>query len=400
MKKIMRLLFVQGGTRVKKDQEGKWYSDTNFNNSIWERYKSYCDELVILLRREEKIYTPEEAQKKFNPIDMSIASLVTIADLYRPLKNTINVPLHIETNRIIEEEVKKADRVIVRSVNNYYTITTLKAAIKHNKPYLIEVAGACWEGFWYHSFKGKLVANKRERDCKRFLAAAPYAVYVTEDALQKRYPCPGKTLGCSDVELQPLIENDIIERLSRISDKKPEDKITIGTAAALDVKWKGQETVLRAIKKLRDEGVTNIEYHLIGAGNKDSLQSVIEKYNLSDSVKIIGTLPHDQVSHWLRSLDAYIQPSYQEGLCRSIVEALSVACPVICSDVGGNYELVPADNLFEKGNVDQIAEMIKKLSNKEFLIDSAQRGFDRAKDFEKKVLDEKRNCFYQDFCGN
>ncbi len=57
-------------------------------------------------------------------------------------------------------------------------------------------------------------------------------------------------------------------------------------------------------------------------------------------LKIIGPVRHDQVFPWLDSLDLYIQSSYQEGLCCSVIEALSRALPVICSDTGGNYELV------------------------------------------------------------
>lgn len=394
----MKLLFVQGGTRVKQDQNGNWYSDTNFHNAIWKRYRSYCDEFTILLRREENVYSPTEAQSRFNPIDSTVVTLVTVPDLYRPIQNYLRLSMRNEIKNIIEEAVKKADKVIVRSVNNFYTITTLEYAIQYKKPYLIEVAGACWEGFWYHSLRGKMVAYKREYDCKKYLSKAPYAVYVTEDALQKRYPCSGITLGCSDVELQELNQTDLNDRIKRIDNMDDKKCIVIGTAAALDVKWKGQETVIRALKKLKDMGITNIQYKLIGAGKKDYLQKIVNKYGLNDNVEIIGTLPHNQVSSWLKSLDVYVQPSYQEGLCRSIVEALSVACPVICTNVGGNYELVPKEYLYEKGNINQLVEMLKQISDKDFLRISAVKGFERAKDFEKELLDEKRNRFYQEFC--
>lgn len=31
----MKLLFVQGGTRIKKDTEGNFYTDGNFNLKVW-----------------------------------------------------------------------------------------------------------------------------------------------------------------------------------------------------------------------------------------------------------------------------------------------------------------------------------------------------------------------------
>ena len=50
----MKLLFIQGGTRLKEDEEGNFYTDGNLNNKVWNRYKNYCDELDILLRVDEK----------------------------------------------------------------------------------------------------------------------------------------------------------------------------------------------------------------------------------------------------------------------------------------------------------------------------------------------------------
>ncbi len=64
----MNLLFIQGGSRWKYDSEGTLYTDPNFNSQIWSRYKGYCDELTVVLRREDRIYTKEEARIKFNEI--------------------------------------------------------------------------------------------------------------------------------------------------------------------------------------------------------------------------------------------------------------------------------------------------------------------------------------------
>lgn len=50
----MRLLFVQGGSRWKFDINGCVYTDINFNENVWKRYRNYGDELVVALRRETK----------------------------------------------------------------------------------------------------------------------------------------------------------------------------------------------------------------------------------------------------------------------------------------------------------------------------------------------------------
>ena len=63
------------------------------------------------------------------------------------------------------------------------------------------------------------------------------------------------------------------------------------------------------------------------------------------------------------NIDVYIQPSYQEGLCRSIVEAMSKACPVVCSDAGGNYELIQEEFIFHKGNSKALQKKIEYIRN-------------------------------------
>ena len=45
----MRLFFIQGGSRLKRDTDGNWYTDSNFNYDVWDRYKVLCDELKVAL---------------------------------------------------------------------------------------------------------------------------------------------------------------------------------------------------------------------------------------------------------------------------------------------------------------------------------------------------------------
>ena len=205
----------------------------------------------------------------------------------------------------------------------------MKFAKKYNKPYVVEVTGFAFDGLWYHSLRGKIVAPFKELQYKRLLKKAPYAVYVTEEALQKRYPCNGITLGCSDVELPPVSENVLTNRINKILNQK--DKIVLGTAAFLDVGWKGQKYVIKALSELKKKGYDNFEYRLIGAGKGEKLKKLIAKLHLEDSVVILGALSHDQVFDWLDTVDVYIQPSFQEGLCRALIEAMSRQLDMPCS---------------------------------------------------------------------
>lgn len=142
--------------------------------------------------------------------------------------------------------------MIIRSLGNIYTNTALKYAQKYHKPYLVEVTGFAWESLWYHSLHGKFVAGFKENQYKRLMKNVKYGVYVTNEALQKRYPCKGEMLGCSDVELMPSDDKLLENRILKI--QKNTGRIVLGTAAFLDVGWKGQEYVIRAMGELKIEG--------------------------------------------------------------------------------------------------------------------------------------------------
>ena len=395
----MKLLFINGGSRVRISNNGKYYTDSNFNQSIWDRYISYCDELTVVLRKINNIYNDEDIKEKFNQIDVNKLNLKLVDDIYTPRRLNINKRRNID--KIIEEEVKNADKVIIRSYGNFYTNTALKYCKKHNKDYMIEITGFYFDNLWYHSLFGKIVALPRELSVKKAVKSAKYVSYVTEEALQKRYKCDGNILGCSDVEIGNLDDNVLQKRLEKINSMKDikKDKIIIGTAAFLDVKYKGQQGILKALNKLKKEGINNLEYQLIGSGSGKLLKKSIKKYGLEENVKIIGSKSHREVFEWLDSIDIYVHPSYTEGLCRSIVEAMSRGCLVICSDVGGNYELIDRKYLYSKKNIKQFICIIKSV-DKEQLIEQSKKNFEKAKKFQKDKLDAKRDDFYKMFISD
>ncbi len=393
----MNLLFIQGGSRVRICENEKKYVDGNFNNDIWNRYKSYCSNLTIILRKCKGMFEEEQIKRKLNPIDEKILNLITVEDVYSPKINFFDIRLKKNIKKVIERHVREADAVIIRSLGNFYTNTALHYCKKYNKKYLIEVTGFAFEGLWYHSFWGKLVAIPREMYLRKNIKKAPYAVYVTEYALQQRYPCKNKSIGCSDVETNMISEEELKRKNEiKISKFKNNKKIKIGTAAFLDVKWKGQEDIIKAIYILKKKKICNFEYELIGTGKGTKLQKLINKYRLNDCVKIKGALKHEQVNDWLDQIDIYVQPSYQEGLCRSIVEAMSRGCPVICTDIGGNSELISKEYLYPKKKINKFIEKLL-LINAENYSDISLTNFNTAKGYNKQDLDKKRNEFYMNF---
>lgn len=388
----MKLLFIQGGSRWKFDDKGNAYTDANFNENIWNRYRAYCDELTVILKKEETIYKEEVARCRYNRFDTKKSKLIALPDIYRPVYQFLNIKYRRIINENIEKAVKEADAIIIRSIGTYYTNTALKYVRQYKKPYLVEETGFSFEALWYQSLLGKFAAIPNEITTKALMKDVPWAIYVTNEALQKRYPCKGNSLGCSDVEI--IIDEYALEKRLK---KDSNERIILGTAAFLDVGWKGQIYVIRALAKLKKKGLSNFEYQLIGAGTGKMLQAEAQKLGIADQVRIIGALPHEKVFDWLDNIDVYVQTSFMEGLCRSIIEAMSRGCPVLCTDVGGNYELVEKKCLMDKGNVMSIAQKIEMMIDEEFRREQSKRNFEASKQYEMSYLNDKRNSFYKEF---
>ena len=128
----------------------------------------------------------------------------------------------------------------------------------------------------------------------------------------------------------------------------------------------------------------------------NSLKKLIKKYELEKEVKIIGALPHDEVFKWLENIDIYIQPSYMEGLCRALVEAMSKACPVICTDAGGNFELIEEKNIYKQRDIFGLMKILENINNEE-LKKNAIYNYNKSRKYTASLLNEKRDVFYSKF---
>ena len=376
----MKLLFIHDGP-IYFDENGNYYR--NAYSSLKEYYSSLGDEITFLMRTTSVVGGVKEC---FVPRDIFVISIPEFKKPQFYLRRIVKV------NHIIEDAVKKADIVILRtgSVANI----AVKYVRKYCKPYIYECVGCTWDALWNYSILGKVLAPFSFLRTKRIIKKSPYVYYVTNGFLQKRYPTNGKSIGCSDVLLK-MHDNSVFEkRLEKI--KKNRGKIVLGTAAALNVKYKGQRFIIQALAELKKQGITNFEYQVIGGGDSSSLVKIAEKYGVSDQFKVIGRLNHDKVFDWLESIDVYVQPSLTEGLPRAMIEAMSCGLPCMGTNIGGIPELIDKSMLFSKKNVKQIAELLKNI-NKEKMIILAEQNFTKSKEFDKNVLEKKRRIFYTEF---
>lgn len=365
------------------------YCNTTITSEMFSRYFRIVDKLVVVIRTYHLDKTYEEAALK--KVDLEGLEFVEIGNL-NSLKGFFFEKKKYK--KIILEQVGKADLIFARMPSTVSDIT-IKAARKTNKKYMVEVGGCAWDAFWNHSFLGKIIAPYMFLNEKKGVRNASFASYVTERWLQCRYPCDCPSIAASNVYLNLLSDSVLDKRLEKITTKDKKDVFIIGTTAAVNVKYKGQEYVIKAIYELNKKGY-NFEYELVGGGDTTYLKEIVKKLDLNDKVRFKGVLLHEDVFDWLDSIDIYAQPSKQEGLPRALIEALSRACPAIGSTTAGIPELLQEEVIFNNGNVEDICNILERLVSAN-MMEYAKKNFKKAHEFELSHLDEKRNTLYDSY---
>lgn len=107
-----------------------------------------------------------------------------------------------------------------------------------------------------------------------------------------------------------------------------------------------------------------LNIYIIGDGPlKNRLEALIDGLELSDSVKLVGPVLHDEIYWWLNSADFFCLPSQREGCPVVIHEALACGLPVISTTVGAIPDLVKDDRfglLCEPDSVSAFTAIMKK----------------------------------------
>ena len=353
--------------------DGKiYYSTGAVNERVLEKYIGKGDTLNVYAR-----IVPAEENGTLSPIT--------------------DERIHIfhRRNVSLKDAVKNSDACIIR-LPSFTGIYAAYLARKYRKKYLIEVVSSAFDALTHHSLAGRIIAPYIEFAVKREVKKAKYVTYVTADFLQKEYPNSARNIGVSDVVLPESSDDALAFRLSKIAQNN--GKLILGTIGSYEVRYKSQETVIRALGILKKMGKTGFELHLVGADKSRYLAKIAEAEGVLEQVKFLGTIQHEDINSFYDTIDVYIQPSLLEGLCRSIVEAFNRALPCIASDVGGNPELLGKECLFShKANPEkQLAEILLKLDKGKMKV-LAEENFEKAKLYQMEYLFKRWKDFYDEF---
>ena len=380
----MKLLFVHDHKFYKENND--FYSSGGLPKNIWSRYLDFFSSIIVIGRKLDK-KNPGLVQSNTEKVKFNLM------EEYRNPLDEFLYSKKIDNNII--DSLKQVDAVLVRlpSILGFRTINICK---KINKPYAVEVVGCVWDSYWnYGNISGKLLALYSYKRMRKTVKESEYAIYVTKYFLQKRYPANGYSEYASNVEIDEFPTSVLDEHKNIVMNNT---KIKFGMIGNLNVKYKGFDTAIKAFSIIKNK-IENFELLLVGGGNSKSIQNLIEKYDLSDNVKILGLLKSgNEIYNFLDTLSVYLHPSKQEGLPRSLIEAMSRGCPALSSSVAGIPELLDEKYLHQPGDYKELSKQIESYSiDKEKLLLMANENFIKSKEYTNSKLNKRRSEFFKNF---
>jgi glycosyltransferase involved in cell wall biosynthesis len=291
--------------------------------------------------------------------------------------------------------VQSSDAVVAR-LPSEIGLLAVRHAKQLKKPYAVELVGCAWDGLFHNgSLKAQLYAPLGYIRNRHAIAQAPLVLYVTSSWLQRRYPTEGESEIASNVYLDPMDEAALQSREKRLAELAKGRWPILGTVASLYVRSKGIQTAIAALARLRSSGL-DLEYRVLGAGPAEHWRALAARFGVGDLVHFDGTRSAGEgVSSWLDKIDLHLQPSFQEGLPRATIEAMSRGVACVGSTCGGIPELLPEPRLHRPGDFVALSRIIERLVNDPAKISAASKtDFEASRAFDIDELRKRRNRFY------
>lgn len=125
---------------------------------------------------------------------------------------------------------------------------------------------------------------------------------------------------------------------------------------------KNQGFLIRAAKKLADEGLP-IRLLLVGeGGEREALEEEIKQAHMEKKVFLLGN--REPVLPYLAITDLYVSASRSEGLPFNVMEAMSCGLPIVASDTKGQNDLLSAESLYLLDDMDAFCNAVRRVYEK------------------------------------
>lgn len=154
-----------------------------------------------------------------------------------------------------------------------------------------------------------------------------------------------------------------------------------------------------AIKALAKAGNKNAHYFICGKGPlENELKELAKSLGVENQVHFLGF--RTDIKELLVAADAFLFTTLQEGLPRSMMEAMASGLPCIASKIRGNVDLMEDGTggyLCGSTDVDAFAKAISALTdNSDLRKKMSEYNLERIKDFDVSVVEKEIEKIYRE----
>lgn len=276
-----------------------------------------------------------------------------------------------------------------------------KKVRKKKIPWAVEVVNDPWDTFAPGSYKSitrPFVRLYFTIQVKKMARNANGASYVTQFALQKRYPSYIKLYGEDGKHFESYYSSINLKSDYFVKEHKlPESPYTIVHVNSCITDYsKGHDVVIKMLRIIRDKGI-DADVVFIGDGPaRKSFEELAERIEIAEHVSFTGLLTSsDEIRERLINADIMVFPTKGEGLPRTVIEAMAVGLPVLSTAVNGIPELLDLEYLIDQQDTETYAEKaIELLSNEEKWKKASVNNIKKAREYINTALQERRTIFY------
>lgn len=385
----MDLVFITNA-RFTQNANGEVYGiHTSINKNTFNHYLKVFDKIYVVGRVEV-----------VNNMDYSKAIRLDSDKIeILPLPYFIGLKEYLQKRKLIKKKLKEylnIEATFILRVPGSFGRISASLLYLMKKPFGVEVAGDPYDVYAAGTFKHPLRILLRYQglfSLKATVKKASAALYVTEKALQNRYPVKSKVFNtnASNVILK---DEAFIEYPKILIKKSVYNIVSIGT---LDQMYKAPDVLLKSINLVNKKYKIDVNLIWIGDGkHKNEMQLLSEKLNIKDKVSFVGMVkPIEAVRNILDKCDLFVLASKTEGLPRALVEAMARGLPCVSTEVGGIPELISKEALVPKNENILLAKKISKiLTNKEVANRLAKNNLQKSYLYKYSILNERRIRFY------
>ncbi|MFI5906109.1 glycosyltransferase [Dactylosporangium sp. NPDC051541] len=369
--------------RYLRTPDGRVWSTSDAGNAFWQRYRPVFDEVRVVARCADAASPPPRALR----VDGNGVEVYPLPHYVGPIGFLRRIG---RLRKALKAAIEPADAVLLRVPSAI--ATTLP------QPFGLEVVGDPYDvfapGVTRHPLRPLLrwwFTRRLRAQCR----AASAVAYVTERALQARYPAaPGAvTAAYSSIQL----DGAAFAERPRQDTGTARVRLRLVSVGSLEQRYKGIDTLIEALPRLARAGLEASLVHVGDGRCRAELERLVRERRLGGRVSFAGAVPPGApVRLFLDDADLFVLPSRTEGLPRALIEAMARGLPAVASRVGGVPELLGPARTVPPDDPAALARAITALAADPAAMAAASAlNLARARTYSAETLTRRRADFYR-----